>query len=336
MTTPARLRLQTANLRGEVQATGAMLGPVEFHLDDRWVQPFAVAPWSDDPAERLADLPPLLRRLRGEWPCVPFGGAASPAGLPEDWSPGSQPDWHRHDHGYASNHDWSVEAMSDDAVTLAIRYPHDHPIERLERRIAFHPSELRIELTLTVLARQDVEMPIGLHPVFRLPAEAGAARLELGPGARLWSFPLDVEPGRSAAAPDQRDVAVEQLLGRDGAPLDIRALPLAGNSEDLLLATGTDGRVTLRNKEDRYAVTLSWMAADLPSCGLWLSNRGRAFYPWNGRFTAIGIEPVAAPFDLGPAFARDNPLSRAGHRTGIALVAGRPWSTSYAIAVTAC
>ena len=58
-------------VRGKVAALGGMLGPVWFTLPDGpVVQPFAVAPWADDPPEKLNVLPPILRRLRGEFPCA--------------------------------------------------------------------------------------------------------------------------------------------------------------------------------------------------------------------------------------------------------------------------
>lgn len=322
-------------VRGEVQLLGGMAGPFTFELGGRAVRPFAIAPWADDPAEQLAGLPPLLRRLRGEWPCVPFGSVNPPQDLPPEWAAGraAAPGWHRHDHGFSSHHEWVVETRSRGAVTLSIRFPDDHPIELLERRLVCHPSEPRLDISLTVTARNDVTLPIGLHPVFRLPETTGAAALELPADTRLWSFPVDVEPGKSAVAADQRGVAASALRAANGGALDITRLPLAGHSEDLLLATGTDGCVRLRNMAEMYAVTLRWNAADLPLCGLWLSNRGRAFYPWNGRFNAIGIEPVAAPFDLGPALAANNPLSRAGLATGVRLQTGQPWTTHYSISV---
>lgn len=322
------------SVRGEVQLLGAMAGPFSFDLGGRMVQPFAVAPWADDPAERLADLPPLLRRLRGEWPCVPFGGVNSPPGLPPDWDVvrAPTPEWHRDDHGFAAHHPWTVDAQSETAVTLSIRYPEDHPVERLERGIACHPSEPHLDFSLMVVPRRDITMPLGLHPVFRLPEAAGTAVLDLSAETRLWSFPVDVEPGKSAALPDQRGVPVSDLLGAAGR-LDITSLPLADDSEDLLVAAQTGGRISLRNDPQNYEVSLRWDSADLPLCSLWLSNRGRSFYPWNGRFTAICIEPVAAPFDLGPAFAGGSPLTRAGLRTGVELRAGQPWSTEYSISV---
>jgi hypothetical protein len=62
-----------------------MLGPAWFDLGDTVVQPFAVAPWADDKGVEHERLPRILRRLRGEWVCVPFGIARSLSDLPEEW-----------------------------------------------------------------------------------------------------------------------------------------------------------------------------------------------------------------------------------------------------------
>ena len=76
-------------VRGEVAALGGMLGPVWFTLPDGpVVQSFAVAPWADDPPEKLNVLPPILRRLRGEFPCVPFGVSHARTDLPDRWMDG--------------------------------------------------------------------------------------------------------------------------------------------------------------------------------------------------------------------------------------------------------
>ena len=84
-----------------------------------------------------------------------------------------------------------------------------------------------------------------------------------------------------------------------------------------------------------YAVDLSWDIATFPQCLLWLSNRGRKAYPWCGRFCAIGIEPVAASFDLGVTHSanRHAPFARSGTATQTPLSAREPFTTSYSIAV---
>ena len=55
-----------------VESLGGMVGPTVFVLPDgRQIAPFQIAPWADEAGTE--DIPPILQRLRGEWPCVPFG-----------------------------------------------------------------------------------------------------------------------------------------------------------------------------------------------------------------------------------------------------------------------
>ena len=42
------------------------------------------------------------------------------------------------------------------------------------------PSAPAIDIEFNIVVRRACRLPIGLHPVFRLPAQTGAARLELG------------------------------------------------------------------------------------------------------------------------------------------------------------
>lgn len=66
-----------------LQSLGGMLGPVRFYLEDgRSISPLHVAPWDD---EDMSDQPGVLRRLRGDWPCIPFG-VAPHRQLPHPWS----------------------------------------------------------------------------------------------------------------------------------------------------------------------------------------------------------------------------------------------------------
>lgn len=76
-----------------------MLGPVRFELGgSRSISPLHIAPWGDD-----ARWPGLMRALRGEWPCLPFGTAHTPSGLPQDFKLiASSDDWN---HGYLKSHD---------------------------------------------------------------------------------------------------------------------------------------------------------------------------------------------------------------------------------------
>lgn len=341
------VQFKGARCRGEVQSLGGMLGPVYFDLgDNHVVQPFAVAPWGDVPAAGGdAALPGVLRRLRGEWPCVPFGapGSAAPRpDLPPDWLAGraDAPAQGADFHGFGSNENWVLSADAQ-GVAAHIAYPAGHAIERLERRVWPDARLPVLHCELVIHPRADCRVPVGLHPVLRLPRDADGepGKLHLlysEPALRAWSFPTEVEPGRSVLRPDQRDQALGDIRSASGMALDPHAMPFDTPGEDLLMLTGFTGQnasIEVGNRAEGYALTLEWNAQDFPSCLLWISNRGRAYAPWNGQFRALGIEPIAAPFDLGPAHAAhaQSPLDKAGVATAIELRAGQPWRTRYSM-----
>ena len=323
--------------RGEVAALGGMLGPVWFRLSDgRDVQPFAVAPWADEP-DTPNDLPGVLQRLRGEWPCVPFGMPSAPEGLPSEWHANDQrvSAFHTDPHGVSSNQNWSLLRHLETGIEIAMDYPEGHPVKRLVRRIEGRPGAAAVDLELSIEVREDTLLPIGLHPVMALPAVTGAARLAL-PGAQTaYVYPVETEPGVSRLVPGATATDLSDLPTKDGTPLDLTRLPLVGHTEELVQVAVTDGTAYLANSDDDYTACLTWDAKQLPFCLLWVSNGGRSQPPWNGRHFALGMEPVAAAFDLGVDVSRSpNPLNSHGN-TAVHLSKSSPFRTRYAIALEA-
>ena len=315
-----------------LQPLGAMLDGLVLRLaDGRLVQPLHTAPWADEAwaDEAGADaLPGILRRLRGEWPCVPFG-ADDPAPWPDRWrvergAPHGPP------HGFAANNVWQVW-RDENRLCADIRYPHDHPIAALRRSVA--PCVGGVEMTLVIHPRRDCRLPVAVHPVFRLPVPAGTALLTPGAHGTIWTHPAQ-SPDPCPLRPDSTAMSLATLPGRDGGAVDMTHLPLAHASESRILLTHASGRFALDNLAEGYRAVLEWDSAAFPHLMLWVSNRGRADAPWQGRHLALGVEPCCAAFDLGTAIsAQDNPLSRSGATTAIPLQAGSPWRTSYRIVV---
>jgi hypothetical protein len=326
------------DIAGEVTALGGMLGPVRFTLaDGRKVQPFAVAPWAGDAPERLATLPPILRSLRGDFPCVPFGVPAPRHDLPPHWSKGADLAALPVDdfiHGYSANHDWHLVDRGEREIAIAVDYPDTHPVRRLERRVRAGAGP-GLEMELTIEVRRDTALPVGLHPIFALPDRAGAARLEIPSLRGVQSFPVPVEEA-SVFQPDQYASSLSEVATRDGRSVDASALPLAVDTEELLSAHLTQGLVRLAFPDEGHAVELAWDIAVFPQCLLWLSNRGRDAYPWNGRFRAIGIEPVRSAFDLGAELSThaETPFGEIGLATSLALERDRPFTTRYSVGVS--
>jgi hypothetical protein len=324
--------LDWAHGRLEVQTLGAMAGPIRFRLGDgRTVEPMQVAPWAEEPG--AADLPGILRRLRGEWPCVPFGIAREVAlagawaDLVPDLAAGpAEP------HGACSNADWTWEDAGDDA-TLALSFsPPSGPVRRITRRIRPDADAPAVDFELVVEAAEPCRLPIGVHPVFRIP-EGGAVLSVPGADGGMV-FPAEVEPGVSRLAPGAAFADLAAVPATGGRTCDLTRLPLPWPTEELVQLAVASGRAELRHVDDGVTVTLDWDATHFPSLVLWFSNRGRTAWPWSGRHMAIGIEPVAAAFDLGTAIsAGANPLGARGVATAVELHPGRPFRTRYRIGV---
>lgn len=329
---PLAWRLEWAYGRAEVQALGAMLGPLHFRLDaERDLQVMHVAPWAGT-TDSLA-LPGVLRRLRGEWPCVPFGRTDLPPDLPAGWEPLASDDiW---PHGYSANHRWSCDHASSDRLALAIDYPQDSPVARIERHIRAVPDAPALDMELVIWPRRSLRLPAGLHPTFRLPHPRGRVQLELGHHTGIFSY-----PSRSAGAithllPDCRSESLQAMAGADG-PIDLSHLPLSQDGEELLQvrAVGNgagSAPLSLHYLDYDARVGLWWDTRQFPDLMLWMSNRGRPEFPWDGRHVALGAEPVNSVFDLGRV-ARPPAGHPLADRLGITLQAGHAWRTRYRIA----
>lgn len=324
-----------------VQRLGAMLAPVRFDLPSgRSAEPLHIAPWAEDGTvsqDELAAMPPILRRLRGEWPCVPFG-ADEPESLSQDWptsmgraSPllsGAPP------HGESSNFEWNWESGARDHLCLSLDYPEQHPVARVERDIIPDPQATAVELVLRITPRRNCYLPLGLHPTFALPAKARAARIHPPASKQIRSYPGSLDPGAEIFAPDAVFNELTNAPDHKGGLMDASRVPFDAAGEDLLQLVGVEqGQISLDNHTEKYRVTLRWNAEHFPSLLIWFSNRGRQQMPWLGRHTALGLEPICSAFDLGAAIANSaNPIAASGVPTSIPLRAGEVFETRYQIA----
>lgn len=315
-----------------VQRHAAMLAPVTFLLaDGRQVSPMQVAPWAEEAGHDA--LPGILRRLRGEWPCVPFGYSISDPTSPAEWARLMGPAAADEEvHGHSSNHPWNWERDDGQSLRLSIDYPNGSPVGRLERTITPDAGAPAVDIELRIEVREACRLPLGLHPTFRLPLEAGRARVEPARFDNGRTFPGTVEPSAPLFAIDRTFSNLSAVPGRDGSTIDASRLPFAKNTEELLQLNSIDGSVALANEVEGYRVRLTWRKEHFPSLLLWISNRGRPMEPWSGRHLALGMEPICSPFGLGPAAAlADNPIAQSGTPTARAFSAGEVFTTRYRI-----
>lgn len=315
-----------------VQRLGAMLAPITFVLaDGRQVSPMQIAPWAGAPGTEA--YPGILRRLRGDWSCAPFGYAVPVPDPAPAWAPLlGEPEEGEELHGHSSNAEWDWSEGDAGSLALSLDYPAASPIVRTERRIRPDPTAAAVDVEFTIHVREACRMPIGLHPTFRLPKTAQAARLEPAPFSEGRTYPGTVEPAGPLFAIDQSFTDLAAVPLRSGGRFDATRLPFVDDAEELVQLNGINGSCALANRAEGYRVRLSWQKEHFPSLLLWFSNRGRKFEPWNGTHVALGIEPICSPFGLGPALARaDNPIARSGTPTARDFAAGEVFTTRYRI-----
>ncbi len=331
------MKIENQHLAVDVQSLGGALVNARFSLPSgQVVSPFFNNPWRNESNSLRDELPDMLRDLGAEWPCVPFGTAGLRPDLPDAWQLGGVTnDWDDLAHGYGSHNHWQLNKTSPTEISAKITYPGNHPIEGLSRKIWLDVECAKIHFSLRIHARHSTRMPVGLHPIFDLSEyQNERCRLRIGGAGDAWTLPVELEPS-SVFVPDQHGVDINNIARRNGGHIDARMLPFSTKSEDLLMLTNPGGQVSLDFLDKGYSINVNWDAAALPSCVLWYSMGGRDYYPWNGRVRAIGIEPVAAAFDLGVSYSQTkvSPLTKSGVATGVDLLAGETWTTEYSISL---
>lgn len=310
-----------------VQALGGMVAPLTFHLKDgRSVSPLQIAPWGE---ENDSQWPGVLRRLRGEWPCLPYGTSKPPANLPAGWTGHAAEDsW---DHGFTANNDWYLVRQTDTEIVVAIDYPAAGPIERLQRTVRVRPDQAAIDVELVIHARQDAQVPLALHPTFKVPA--AGLRITSAQAEHVHSYPVPTEPGVSRLLPGAIGPSLDAMPTSDGGVQSYTALPLPYATEELMQMEKCKTPFTLHYPEDKADVQLSWDTAVLPDVLIWISNAGRAHAPWSSRHYALGVEPMSGFFDLGRVVTPtpDHPLAA---NKGVQLRADKPLTVSYSISAS--
>lgn len=317
-----------------VSALGGMIGPTVFTLPDgRPASPFHSAPWRNEPG--VEDMDGLMAGLQGEWPCVPFG-YPMPSDYPAEWPASIEEQAQVTDvHGFGSGAFWTFIDSTENETVLAVDYPEDHAVRRLERTISPNPDAPTLDISLTIHMRTASCEPIGLHGCFRLPRVVGGAQLEPGAFRAGRTHPGTVEPEAPIFAVNETFTSMHDVPGRAVSSIDATRLPFADNGEDLLQLDDCDGQFSLAMPDEGYRTNIQWDSSILPSVLLWYSNQGRSIAPWNNRHMCIGIEPVCSPFGLSPDMARaDNPIAASGTPTCVSLSPTAPLTINYSIGVS--
>lgn len=316
----------------EVLDTAGMLARVEFDLGDRRFAPFAQADWMGTLSD--ANLPGHLRELGGEFVGLPFGSSGPPEGMTNAWKRAVGDSRNKSDHGLSADADWEIISCTGGKVHMRLAYPGSSPILCLDRYISGREGGPALDFRLDVTARCNTSVSMGLHPIFRLPDNPGRLAIEAD-FEQGWTYPGLIPPARMVTAPNRHFRSLSHVPGA-GEAVNLGRLPLGQPLEDNVLLAKSRGPVILTYLDDAAEVSLDWDRSILPSVMLWMSDRGAVAEPFLGRYRGLGVEPIAAAFDLADAVSVGrNPLNATGVPTSVGVSAHETLSVEYSIAVRA-
>lgn len=307
---------------------GGHMAPVTFDRSARRpIRPYYVNPWHD---ERLKIDDPVLRPLRGDFFCLPFGANATVYR------------GERHVcHGEPATAAWKLVTatrsgtVTSMALSMATRVRHG-VVTKCLSLVEGHNAVYCTH----VLEGFSGKMPLGHHATLAVPDTPGALRIATSAMRFGMTPPALIGDPRighyQSFAVDRKftDLQRVPLMWKDPRWADATAFPAREGFTDFLAMfnkpSQTPAWTTAVNTDAGYL----WFAlkdpAVLPTTAVWISNGGRHSVPWNGRNRCLGLEEVCGFFAEGLApSVRPNALNRAGIPTTVALSAKRPTVVNY-------
>ena len=280
-----------------ITETAGHLAPVVFNLETKKVSPFALAPWT--PAQSDVNLPNLLRYLRGDFMCLPFGG--------QDQGP---------PHGETANAPWRLALHAPHALTLT-QNSRDTGA-KVTKTISLIEGHHTVYIE-HVIENLSGDWNYGNHPILDLSKVApGEARIATSPFRYGSVYPGEFsnpQQGESGILkPAATFTSLKEVPTKNGTMTDLTRYPAREGNDDLIM---------LVNAPATEAQPFAWTAvtfpgyvwfslklvSDFPSTLFWLSNGGRPSHPWEKRHLGrLGLEEVCSHFCDGVAIARENRL----------------------------
>ena len=296
--------LENDRVRLGVSEQGGFLDPVTFQTARADVSPMHRAPWLNEPLEH--DLPPMLKGLRGDFFCAPFGDSDL---TPEESRP----------HGLTANGVWHNTLNNSQKLEFTL----EGKVlgATVTKRIHLNPGEA-VVYQEHLFSGGAGHLPLGHHAMLR-----AEGKLELGFSRWVWggtpknAVESDPQRGHSSLRYPQAFASLSRVALDTGEFADLTHFPTLEGSEDLLMLVADSTLPFAWTAATNRAENWVWFSLKdprvLPSTVLWLSNGGRFYPPFSSRHARVlGLEEVCANFHLGHRASNEsNLLSERGIQT---------------------
>lgn len=278
-----------------------------------------IAPWAEEPTD--PQLEPILKVLRGDFFCMPFGGNAA-----------EYNGEHHPIHGETANREWSEIIIEPGRLVAELRT--EIRPARVTKEIVLREGETNLYQRHRI-ADASGPMSFGYHAMLRFRTRG---RVSLAPFAMGQVYPGEFEVaaagGYSSLLPGAEFDALESVPSAFGGTADLSRYPAREGFEDLVMVLARQeepmGWSTVTFPEEGYAWFQLKNTAQLTGTVLWHSNGGRHYSPWSGRHRGVlGIEEVTSYIHTGIAESvGPNPYQQRGFRTCVLLDPEQPTEVS--------
>jgi hypothetical protein len=214
-----------------------------FDAGSKKINPFFIAPWWEEAP--LKDTDAVLKVLRGDFFCFPFGGNEKP------YQGKSYPA-----HGQTANDNWNLIGLKKTAkrweLTLSMDLNYNEG--RVEKSIALADGEPVI-YNRHVIRGFSGKMPLGHHPTLKLPDKIGSGIIDFSEPLLGHTAPIRFEnPEMGGYSQLFLDCVIEERSAVhciDGSVVDLTHYPLPRGYEDLVMFA-SDKKRTLSLLRFRY------------------------------------------------------------------------------------
>jgi len=323
-------QLKSKDVEAFLTQTAGHLGPVTFRVGGKKIAPFSAA-WSKVKPD--AKLPPILRVLRGDFFCMPFGGNTVAFGK------------ERHPiHGESANAKWTLSHFlnSRDGVELHADLSLKVRRGRLQKQISLitgHPAIYQRH----IISGMSGEMNLGHHAMVKFPDVPGSGVLSTSRFVygQNWIEPTErpESKGYSALKPGATFTSLDKSETVFGDTTDLSHFPARRGYEDIAMIIADDSLPFAWTAVTFAKQGYIWFALKDPrvlrSTVMWFSNGGRHAAPWNGdHVNVMGLEEVTSFFAAGLSqSAADNHITKMGYPTTLPLDPAKPTVVNYIMAV---
>ena len=286
-----------------------------FHWQGKTLAPLHRAPWVEDDMFP-DDMPPVDRRLSGDFVCAPFGLSDVELSPP---------------HGWSSNSAWRLDSDNGNGLHFTL----DKTIlgARLTKHLRPAPDGPLLYQVHTVDSGYG-GLTFAHHPMMRV---AGGARLFTSPKRLAVTPDAPIVEGRHALQNGVATADHTAIPATRGGTIDVTRLPIADGDEDFVALVEAEESelgwtAVIREVFDDIVFVLKDPSV-LPLTMLWHSNGGREDPPWSGRHRGVlGIEDGIAAGAAGhKAALGETVFSKAGVPTVLSLVEGKTHRIAHVI-----